>query len=108
LNDFIAAGIKHFRIELVDEKPEDVIKLVNMYTDICKNAELTESYNQNDNENSKKSIADRNNESLLGVLNRFLEVNIYTYIYIYIYIHIIGYIFVHICLCVYLHICIYV
>jgi hypothetical protein len=32
LNDFIAAGIKHFRIELVDEKPEDVIKLVNMYT----------------------------------------------------------------------------
>jgi hypothetical protein len=44
------------------------------FTDICKNAELTESYNQNDNENSKKSVADRNNESLLGVLNKFLEV----------------------------------
>jgi hypothetical protein len=60
------------------------------FTDICKNAELTESYNQNDNENSKKSIADRNNESLLGVLNKFLEVIrcIFVYLsYIYVYIN---------------------
>ena len=91
LKDFMQAGIKHFRIEFVDEKPEDVLKIINMYKDICKNIESADSFNKaenekdthahnnaydsNSNSNSNfKNIADRNIESSLMTLWKFLEV----------------------------------
>ena len=79
------SGIKHFRIEFVDEKPEDVIKIINMYRDVCKNIEIMENLNKNsvqnnnsdndyDNNRNKKTIADRNIESSLMILWKFLEI----------------------------------
>jgi collagenase-like PrtC family protease len=87
----MTAGINHFRIEFVDEKPEDVVKVINMYQDVCKNIEMlcasekteydhndtsmsssySTSYNNNDN---KKNVAERNIESTLNVLWKFLEI----------------------------------
>jgi collagenase-like PrtC family protease len=108
----MTAGINHFRIEFVDEKAEDVVKIVNMYQDVCKNIQISESFdraehdssssnsksrsssshsdddyddsqysnsnsngssNNNSNSNSR-SIAERNIESTLNALWRFLEV----------------------------------
>ena len=95
----MTAGINHFRIEFVDEKAEDVVKIVNMYQDVCKNIQISDSFdktvasrsnrmnnsddnddnddsvysNSNSNSNSR-SIAERNIESTLNALWRFLEV----------------------------------
>ena len=95
LKDFIQAGIKHFRIEFVDEKPEDVLKIINMYQDICQNIKSADNFNKienekdanthssahgsaygsNSNSNSNaKNIADRNIESSLMTLWKFLEI----------------------------------
>ena len=101
----MTAGINHFRIEFVDEKAEDVVKIVNMYQDVCKNIQISDSFDKavdsrsnrmnsnddNDNDNdddsvysnnnhnsnsnsNSRSIAERNIESTLNVLWRFLEV----------------------------------
>ena len=97
----MTAGINHFRIEFVDEKAEDVVKIVNMYQDVCKNIQISDSFdktvasrsnrmnnsddnddnddsvysNSNSNSNSNsRSIAERNIESTLNALWRFLEV----------------------------------
>ena len=101
LKDFIQAGIKHFRVEFVDERPEDVLKIINMYQDICQNIKSADNFNKienekyanthssahssgpssaygsNSNTNSNtntKNIADRNLESSLMTLWKFLEI----------------------------------
>lgn len=92
LKDFMASGINHFRIEFVDEKPEDVVKVISMYQDVCKNiVEIqkesrisqyshsgdseTRNYTNNNNfNNNAKTIGDRNLESSLNNLWKFLEI----------------------------------
>ena len=90
----MTAGINHFRIEFVDEKPEDVVKVINMYQDVCKNIEMlcaseetatetetadvssgssSNSYG-NSNNNNRKNVAERNIESTLNILWKFLEI----------------------------------
>ena len=88
----MASGINHFRIEFVDEKPEDVVKVISMYQDVCKNiVEIqkesrisqyshsgdseTRNYTNNNNfNNNAKTIGDRNLESSLNNLWKFLEI----------------------------------
>lgn len=85
----MAAGINHFRIEFVDEKPEDVVKIISMYQDVCKNIEEihkqskttqnthnedSEIRNTNNFNNNARSIGDRNLESSLNALWKFLEI----------------------------------
>lgn len=77
----MTAGISHFRVEFVDEKPEDVVKVINMYQDVCKNIEMLQSSDDVDNlsrntgnSENKKNIAERNIESTLGALWKFLEI----------------------------------
>lgn len=85
----MASGIRHFRIEFVDEKPDDVVKVVSMYQDVCKNIEemhkqskiIQNSHNNNNinndnhnNNNNVRSIGERNLESSLNILWKFLEI----------------------------------
>jgi hypothetical protein len=34
MNEFLNAGIKHYRVELIDEKPDDAVKMLNRYKDL--------------------------------------------------------------------------